>query len=270
MIAEQIDIRAEIARVQEELVFFRDKCLPAFYGTPIDPVFQTEYAEWVAQKFGRNPPLSEWQAATRRLADLLPLGPLPSSSSKISREDFKDFLFQEATPSFCVREGRIVWQVRLFVDSSLCSAYFPTLDLSNPLDIRRWLMNLPVNSPELANGLCMALPLIADADPAFAKLALDPEEWRGIVLADPGIIEEERAKRLKWISGLWFSHVLNNALLHTLAALGNDHFSMIEDFLDHPYLVGGYTHLMPHYLFAVLFEKVATLRTLSEERPDLW
>ena len=41
--------------------------------------------------------------ATRRLAELLPLGPL--ASSKISREDFKEFLFQEATPSFCVRDG---------------------------------------------------------------------------------------------------------------------------------------------------------------------
>jgi hypothetical protein len=45
---------------------------------------------------------------------------------------------------------------------------------------------------------------------------------------------------------------------------------MIEDFLEHPFLIGGYSHLMPSYLLAVLLEKVAILRQLSEERPELW
>jgi hypothetical protein len=35
-------------------------------------------------------------------------------------------------------------------------------------------------------------------------------------------------------------------------------------------LRGGYTHLMPHYLFALLFEKVRALRGLSQEWPGLW
>jgi hypothetical protein len=39
----------------------------------------------------------------------------------------------------------------------------------------------------------------------------------------------------------------------------------IRDFLDHPNLRGRYTHLMPHYLFAVLVEKVATLRGMAVE-----
>lgn len=116
MIAEQTDIRAEIAKVQSELRLFRERCLPAFFGTPIDPVFQTQYGEWVAEKFGRNPPLSNWQEATCRLAELLPLGPLPEDSSKINRDDFKEFLFQSAKPSFSVRERRIVWQITLYMD----------------------------------------------------------------------------------------------------------------------------------------------------------
>ena len=62
-------------------------------------------------------------------------------------------------------------------------------------------MSLPVDSTELANALCMALPFIADADPAFAKLALDPETWRSLVLTDRDITEEQRAKRLKWSTG---------------------------------------------------------------------
>jgi hypothetical protein len=263
---DQIDIRAEVAEVQGELVLFRDRVLPALFETPLDAVFEGDYSDWVREK--SNGRLFEWQEATRRLADLLPLGPL--ACSKIERERFRDFLVQGATPSFSVREGRIIWNIGLFVDRSLCSTYFPSLDLSNDSEVQRWLMNLPVDSCELANALCMVLPSIADADPAFAKLALDPEEWRGIVLADRRISEEERTKLLQLIEGLWFGHVLNNSLLHVLGALANNHFMMIEDFLDHPFLIGGYTHLIPTYLFAVLFEKVAMLRRLSEERPELW
>jgi hypothetical protein len=269
VITEQINIRAEVAKVQNELVLFRDKCLPAFFGTTIHEVFGAEYCDWVHQK--RNSGFPEWQEATRRLAELFPLGPLVSS--KISREDFREFLFQEATPSFCVREGRIVWNIRLFVDQSLCSAYFPHLDpaaFENLPEVRRWLMSLPVDSPELANALCMALPLLADTDRNFAKLALDPDTWRSLVLADRDISEEQRTKRLKMVDGLWFGHILNNALLHVLGALANNSFMMIEEFLNHPFLVGGYSHLTPSYLLAVLFEKVAILRTLSAQRPELW
>ncbi len=131
-------------------------------------------------------------------------------------------------------------------------------------------MSLPIDSSELANSLCSVLPLIADADPAFAKLALDPETWRGLVLNDRDITDEQRAKRLKCVDGQWFGHVFNNALLHVLGAIANNDFMTIEDFLDHPYLVGGYTHLFGHYLLAVLFEKVVILRQISEERPELW
>jgi hypothetical protein len=283
VIAEQIDIKAEIARVQGELIVFRDFCLSAFFGTPIDPVFQTEYGEWVAEKFGRNPPLSNWQRATCQLAQLLPLGPLPPNSWEISREDFKEFLFQEATPSFCVRQERIVWQITLYMDLDMCFCGWRGCS-SEPMDgrealaefladvsaVRRWLMSLPVDSTQLANSLCSVLPLIADADPAFAKLALDPETWSNLVLADRGTTEEERKKRLKCVEGQWFGHTLNNALLHVLGAVANNNFMLIEDFLDHPYLVGGYTHLMPHYVLAVLFEKVTILRQIAQERHELW
>jgi hypothetical protein len=266
VIAEHIEIRPEVAKVQNELALFRDRVLPALFETPLDAVFDGEYANWVREKCDGR--LSEWQEATRRLAELLPLGPLDSST--ISHEHFSEYLVQGANPSYCVEEGQIVWNIGLFVDPSLCSVYFPSLDLSNVSEVQRWLMSRPVDSLKLANGLCMALPLIADADPAFAKMALDPKEWRGIVLADRDISEDERERRLKFIEGLWFAHVLNNALLHTLAAVANNSFMRIEDFLDHPYLCGAYSHLTPSYLLTVLFEKVAILRRLSQERPELW
>lgn len=262
----EIDIRAEVAKVHGELLSFREKVLSALFETPLDAVFGSEYADWVREKSkGR---LLEWREATRRLADLLPLGPL--ACSKIDRVDFREFLFHGAAPSFCVKEGRIVWNIGLFVDRPLCSTYFPSLDLSNVSEVQRWLMNLPVDSCELANGLCMVLPLIADADPAFAKMALDPETWRNVLMGDRDISEDERAKRLKFVGGLAFAHWLNNSVLHTLGAIANNNFLTIDDFLDHPFLIGGYSHLTPSYLLAVLLEKVAILRQLSEERPEFW
>lgn len=280
MITEHIDIRAEIARVQEEVVCFRDRCLPTFFGDRVHEIFKEEYCEWVREKImTRTGSLSEWQEATHRLADLLPLGPLAPNAPKLSRDDFREFLLQEATHSFCIRGGRIVWKISLFVDPTFCGPYCGTFpDLPTALEnlparlpeFRQWLMSLPADSIELANMLCMALPFIADADPAFAKLALDPETWHQIVLADRNITEEERTKRLKCVESQWFGHVLNNSLLHVLGALACNHFLLIEEFLDHPFLCGGYSHLFGPYVFAVLFEKVVILRQLSEERPELW
>jgi hypothetical protein len=135
-------------------------------------------------------------------------------------------------------------------------------------DVKRWLMGLPPDC-ELANSLCYLLPFVADADPAFVKLALDVDTWRGVVLADRGITEAEPAERLNLVDSWWFGYVLNNALLHALGGLASNHFLHIRDFLDHPLLRGRYTHLMPHYLFAVLFEKVLVLRRLSQERHGL-
>jgi hypothetical protein len=279
VIAEHIDIRAEIAKVQGELLSFRDRILPASFETPLDVVFQTKYADLVRAK--TNGRLGEWQEATRRLADLLPLGPLASST--INREDFKEFLFQEATPSFCVRDGRIIWQITLYMDLETCFVGWGMCSrqpmegpealaefLADLPAVRCWLTSLPVDSTALANSLCFVLPLVADADPAFAKLALDPETWRNLILADREITEEKREKRLQWIEGQVFSHWLNNSLLHVLGAIANNNFMTIEDFLDHPFLVGGYSHLTPSYLLAVLFEKVVILRQLSDERPELW
>lgn len=212
-----IDLKAEIAKVQKELVFFRQACLPAFLDDPSPDFLGDEYAEWVREKIQGIGRLSDWQRATNRLADLLPLGPLSSDSPRMNRKDFREFLFQEATPSFCIKTGKIVWEIGLFMDPSFCSSYCPTC-LKDAPGIRRWLMGLPVDSPVLWNGLCEVLPFVVDADPLFAKLALDPGTWRQMVMADPDITEEEQTKRLQLIDG-WFGHVLNNALLHVLGAL---------------------------------------------------
>jgi hypothetical protein len=44
-----------------------------------------------------------------------------------------------------------------------------------------------------------------------------------------------------------------------VGSLACNDFEVVLDLLNHPALVGGYTSLMPHYLFAVLFERVRIL-----------
>jgi hypothetical protein len=301
-----IDLKAEIAGVQAELIFFRQMCLPAFKGRPMPevvdgmkmptlagrPINEVMDGLSLSRRFPELFPkkllpfdgsLSMWQCAATRLADLLPLGPLPANTSKISRDDFRNFLYQSATSSFCLREGRIIWQISLNMNLWLCF-YFCAVcsdlsaDAPDALEkfltclpqVRRWLMGLPVESPELWNALCAVLPFVAEADPAFAKLALDPETWRNLVINDREITEEQRGNRLQFIDGYFGHHVLNEALLHTLGALAGNHFLLIEEYLDHPHICGCHARLMPHYLFAVLFEKVAILRQLAQERHDFW
>jgi hypothetical protein len=214
--------------------------------------------------------LSDWRRATVRLSDALPLGPLRADAPTVARQDFNQFLFQEATPAFDFADGRIIWRIGLFVDHACARAYCPLLaDLRDDApvnfdegrallpEVRRWLLGLSVTSDRLWNSLCSVLPAIADLDPAFVKFALDPQTWRTLVLADRKVEKEEKEERLKFLDGYWFGHVLNNALLHVLGALASNRFLAIGDYLDHRHLRGSYTHLMPHYLFAVLFEKVA-------------
>lgn len=277
-----VDLRAEIATVQAELTLFREECLPAFLGGPVQDFIADGMSERLQHHIvavaGR---LSEWQDAARRLADYLPLGPLPANAPTLDRQHFARLLFQEARPAFLTRGGRIIWRIELFMplDVALrCPVFEEDADaaadgwerfLGRVEDVKRWLLGLPLDC-QWANSMCFVLPFLADADPTFVKLALDPDIWRGIVVADQSITEEDRAKRLRFVDGEWFAHVLNNALLHALGGLANNHFPVIRDFLDHPLLRGSYTHLMPHYLFAVLFEKLGVLRRLSQERPECW
>jgi hypothetical protein len=126
-------------------------------------------------------------------------------------------------------------------------------------------MTLPANECVLSNNLCFVLPPLADVDPPFAALALDPDTWRSIVLANCNISPEERRRWLNAIEHGYLRHGINNALLHVLGSLANNHFMAIRTYLTHPCVYGGYTHLMPHYIFAVLFAKVSILRQLATE-----
>lgn len=129
--------------------------------------------------------------------------------------------------------------------------------------IKTWLFSLDVKDVMLLNALCMVLPLVADADPPFVKLALDVETWHSIVSADQRLSDTQRRKSFEELDCGYFPHAVNNALLHVFGALGNNHFLLIRDYLEHPCLYGSYTGLMPHYLFALLFQKVSVLRQIA-------
>jgi len=62
-------------------------------------------------------------------------------------------------------------------------------------------MSQPPDGSALWHLLCVGLVPIADMDPAFARLALDPETWRAIVLGDREIDEETR-----WTSSAGAGH----------------------------------------------------------------
>jgi hypothetical protein len=100
------------------------------------------------------------------------------------------------------------------------------LPLAKTERVKRWLLGLPVNDDVLWNALCMVLPSVADHDPAFAKLILDPDTWKAVVRTDASLTNEEKAQRLELIRRGYFCHVLNNALLHVLGALANNHFDL--------------------------------------------
>ncbi len=117
----------------------------------------------------------------------------------------------------------------------------------------------------LWNSLCLILPLIADDDPALVKLLLDPQTWKTLVTTNSSLTANKREEIIHKIAEGYFPHVLNNALLHVFAALANNHFLKIRDYLGHSSLHGSYTGLMPHYLFAILFQKVVQLHDLAAE-----
>ena len=285
----EINLTVEVAQVHRELTAFRDQLLPALLG-PCEA-----YLEDRARDPSRWPPVEQieksvrtlrnWQLAVNGLLDALPLSRLGAADPEPDWSEYKEFLWHPASASsHLVREGRIVWRIELFItwDDGLeymldksgaastreaqepgpeCS--FDELQRRLP-EVKRWFLALPVDGSVLFNALSFVLAPVSDLDPAFAKLALDLDTWRSIVRTDQTLDEATRSQRLRAIDSGHLPHAINNALLHVLAALANNHFGVIADFLDHPCLSGAYTGLIPHYLFAVLLEKVKTLRSLAK------
>jgi hypothetical protein len=254
-----VDLQAETARVRAELACLRTR--------------------YLSRLLADEERLARWQGAVVRLEEALP-APGQRPAGTLEAEDFAHFLHQRPTPGHALVAGRIRWEIGLFIPYALdAEAAERVLGLVHPdepsgadpwrqlqQELRRvqvWFLHLSAEDSFLWNALCWLLPPLAQLDPGFARTALDREGWQVRVLNNPNLDEEQRSRQLHRIGSAIFGHVLNNALLHVLAALANNHWGEIEHHLDHPNLVGSYTGLMPTYLFAVLFQKVATLRELA-------
>ena len=243
----------EIAKVQAGIVAFRNEYLPVFLEISRRP----ELIPPVALERQQNTfhLLSSWQEAITKVGGALPL---PGDTTTLDPAEYKDFMFCEGTPGYSLSNNNIRWKIGMICDLGTALLFGPRLPEKNDNlteaefwaaipEIEAWFLSLDPMDGRLWNPLCMTLPFIADVDPAFAKKALDLETWGK--------------------TNPIFEHVVNNALLHVLASLANNHFMLIRDYLDHPCLMGRYTRLMPHYLFAVLFQKVSILRQLATEQP---
>jgi hypothetical protein len=254
----------EIAKTQAELVTFRDEYLPVLLSRELPdsmPYSTVDFDLARPHTMENLHPISAWRDAVAKLSYALPL---PNDATVLNAKDFKEFMFCEGTPAYSLLNNDIRWKIGLFcsMDTVFLRAYVPPcLEKKGDLnendfwaalpEIKAWLLSLDAKNTALMNALCMVLPFIADVDPPFARKALDLDTWQDV-------------------NG-FFRHVVNNALLHVLGALANNHFTLIRDYLEHPCLYGGYTWLMPHYLFAVLFQKVSILRQLTSDqtrRPD--
>ena len=128
--------------------------------------------------------------------------------------------------------------------------------------VRSWLLGHSPEDDRLWNMLTWFVAPLSTVRPAAAREFLDPEVWKSRNDADPSLTPAERASRAKLLDG-HFRYIVNNALLHVLGALASDNFGEIAGYVDHPCLVGSYTHLMPHYLTATLYRKVTILRQFA-------
>jgi hypothetical protein len=259
-----IDLEAEIAQVRDELVSFREVCLPAFFvrcGLP-------DRASPAPGPVGLTK--AEWARLSDGLLEALPEG---GRAGRLELDDYS-FLHVTTEPSYSVDGGRITWRCETFFQiysddhleyiSSHVGGGPYAGDLREALiaKLPEWFLGLAVDGTTLWNALCSALPLLVDPNPDFVRRALDPTTWRSIVLGKPGLTLRDRAKKLSLLDGYYFSHVLNNALLHVLGAAANNRHDLLLELMDHPNLSGMYTHLMPHYILGVILAKVRALRAL--------
>lgn len=282
----EIDLEAEIARVEAELTIYRDVCVPTYTPGPVElavvenlPAVHRERAEHFIQS---DP---DWLAAANLLMELVPS---VRDRRVISPDEFDRLLVErgapddtDASPDYALRGGRIDWRILVFVSFP---TLFPTRTMAGleeeqtaakdpwdwfrmrASDIAERMLQVPVD--EVANDLCFVLPFIADADPTLAKQILDHETWRLRIQANEQLTEQRRSEQLAFLDRILFRFVAHNALLHVLASLANNHFSRIPEFLETDLVDGRYNHLVPRYLFTVLRGKLQVLNQLAFQDAD--
>lgn len=225
-----------------------------------------------------------WRRVVRGLEAALPT-PDGRPGVPVDEAFLAGFLHQRADAGFRIRRGRIAWKIGVFtpldlddwhaagVLSAMLGEPVPEAGASERLlsrfdKFQDWFLGAGPDVCFVANEMCLMLPICVEFAMDFVRRAFDLEGRLERIRSDVSLDDGERTQRLKEWSGPFPMHGFNNALLHVIASLANNHFDQIESFLNHPARIGGYTGLMPHYLVAVLHQKVRILDELSREESE--
>jgi hypothetical protein len=272
-----LDLAAEADRVRAECRTLESRILPL--------LLPREQAAGDKERSDGSPdPLATWRRVVRGLAAALPT-PDGRPGVPVDEAFLAGFLHQRADAGFRIRRGRIAWRIEVFtpldledwhaagVLSAMLGEPIPEAGASERLlsrfdDFQDWFLGAGPDVCFVANEMCLLLPICVEFALDFVRRAFDLEGRLERIRSDVLFDGRERTQRLKEWSGPFQMRGFNNALLHVIASLANHHFDQIASFLDHPARIGGYTGLMPHYLVAVLHQKVRILEELSHEESE--
>ena len=255
-------LHAEVNQVLAEIAEFSEHILPEM--ALMDPcMFPRERrVSRLGERRWDKPPLIDWQLAAARLA-----GALTAETASLPRiynvDEFGDFLWQEPGTPYFIENGRIRWLMHECYRQSWEVDYMP--EAFRPNDprnkeqyltaLKRWLLDPQARTANLERAFYWAIHTIADMEPEFVRNIMDVRTWRERIRTNTALTEAERQDELSETYCM-FNYALNNALLHLLAGISDNHFMDVRKFLDLPSFRGGYAGYLPEYLLQVLFTKV--------------
>jgi len=276
----RLDLASEVARLGSELDLFGHHYLPRLLAPRL-----LAYREGSARLIeipGDPDRLRSWRAAVTRLGRMLPADGATWPRGDPEPAEFGDFLVDPAAGDGLPGAGRIDWRLSPLPEpwpehredvarEILAGAGFAASDEDSSVEqlrlhrhaVRRWLLALPTDrrlDPGLPSSL---LPVLAEADPAFARRAIDTRRLEAAVRADRSLAPGEVARHVGYVRGYFYRSAVSSALARVLAALANNRFGEIGRFLDLPEIYGNWNAFMPRFLFAVLLGKVSVLRDLE-------
>lgn len=262
----------EINKVRNEIDEFSQRLLP--HLALRDSVIFQDFLDKDCDDWRRRlRTLDDWQAAASHLRQLL-IDSLSERPRTSVIENFSRFMMGgTADEKYVVKNGAIRWQLSVYAPMTweevvklhklhLPESLHPQQNQGRAPSVvatRGWLEQASAGDIDFMNALCTVLPFIADDDPAFAMTMLQPQAYRDRIRSRDGLTPSQRQTELEKVDAFYFGYVLNNSLLHVVAALANNHFLDIRQFLQIPNYSGRYTDLIPHYLFAILIAKVSVL-----------
>jgi hypothetical protein len=252
-------------KVLAELEEFRGRLLATLAKR--DPISFGEFQGDNPEYHGPRHTLSDWQEAAARLTGLLK-DPPDDTALATELSHLRPFMKGgQAGGDYVIEKGVLHWRLSIFASVRWEEGVYGYLPVEYRPEsvgsveqsrraVRRWFERADVADMWFWNALCLVLPATVDDDPEFAISMLQPVTYRDRILSKEELTPAQWQVELAKLEALSFCHVLNNAFLHVVAALANNHFMKIDHCLQVSEISGRYTDLLPHYLFAILFAKI--------------